>query len=173
MANVTHWTNGRIVDALVEERLTSGKFPRRRHWQVSTDLHPCSETVVKRFGTWLDAIAAADKAVPVEDAVTVAPMVVEFAVASLQADDARRVWPAVFRFGYAPPEGELHIDRGPLQRFLWRDLPRAHAVKLAEKVRTVAALARFLRVLPGSPTAATFAATCESRKTAMALIRRV
>lgn len=172
VSNVTHWTHDRIVDVLIDERLASGKFPRPRDWRVSSDLHPCCATVVRRFGTWLDAIAAADQIAQVEDAVSVSSMVVQFAVASLPASDARRVWPVVYRFDYAPPEGELRIGRGSLQQFLWRDLPRARGVKLAEKVRTVAPLARFLRVLPDSPAAATFAATCESRKTATALIRR-
>ena len=89
----------------------------------------------------------------------------------LPASAARRVWPIAFRFGYAPPNSELRLGRKSLERFLWRDLPRATDVKLAEKIEIVAALARFLRVVPDNPTAGSFAATCESPRTAEAMIR--
>lgn len=166
----TQWTHQRIVDVLIEERLFSGTFPRRSDWRHVSELHPCSETVVKAFGTWRAALAAADRQAPVENQISVPATVVEFVLASLPASAARRVWPFAFRFGYAPPGSELRLGRRSLERFLWNDLPRATDVKLAEKIEIVAALARFLRVVPDNPTAGLFAAICESPKTARAII---
>lgn len=168
---MSQWTHTQIVDVLIEERLASGAFPRRGDWRISSDSHPCSETVVKRFGTWGAALDAAERVAPVELGVAVDPVVVEFALASLPAKEASRVWPVVFGFGFAPPRGKLEISRPSLERFLWADLPRAKDLGVADKVRTVAALARFLRVLPESPKAVTFAEICESSKTARALVR--
>lgn len=168
---MSRWTHAQIVDVLAEERLLNGSFPSRRDWRSGSRRHPCSETVAKRFGTWWAALETANRSVPIEDGVSVPPVVVEFALASLPADEARRVWPIAFHFGFSPPDGEIRIDDDSLERFLWRDLPRAADLEVADKVRTVAAFVRFLRVLPDSPMAEMFARTCESATTARALVR--
>ena len=78
----TQWTHQRIVDVLIEERLFSGTFPRRSDWRHVSELHPCSETVVKAFGTWRAALAAADRQAPVENQISVPAPVVEFVLAA-------------------------------------------------------------------------------------------
>jgi hypothetical protein len=54
-----YWTEGRIVDALLDYRALHGRWPRQLDWGSATVAHPHYSQAIRRFGTWRKAIAAA------------------------------------------------------------------------------------------------------------------
>lgn len=53
------WSDREIVEALCDARDRVGCWPTFEEWRHTTQEHPASATVVRRFGSWRAAIAAA------------------------------------------------------------------------------------------------------------------
>lgn len=53
---VPRWTKDEIANAMLDELVRTGRWPRLRDWQkVSDDKRPTATTVIRAFGTWTAA----------------------------------------------------------------------------------------------------------------------
>jgi hypothetical protein len=54
-----YWTSDRILQALISDRVQEGRWPTGPEWEAGSETHPSRRHVMRVFGSWDQAIAAA------------------------------------------------------------------------------------------------------------------